>query len=142
MNIKKINEQLEGFMEDYDTWLYQQADEYNDPHTVEITIKGHSYFKVKAKNTNGEIVELDNIPLEVYQVIDTVDEDEEYGTHIPRWHEIEDDIEDRYFDLANLDSFNTYVEDIPEEELLPEGYTLEEILGFAEGHSFEDLEIE
>lgn len=141
MNIKKINEQLEGFMEDYDTWLYQQADEYNDPRTTEVTIKGNSCFDIKAKKPNGEIVEMKNIPLEVYCVIDVVDDDEEYGTHVPRWSEIADDIEDR-FDINDLNNYETYVEDIPEEQLLPEDYKLEEVIGFSDGYGFDDLEIE
>ena len=144
MYIKDINRQLENIMEDfgYDAWLYQQADEYNDPHVTEITIKGHSYFKVQAKKPNGDVIELDKIPLEVHQTRDVTEEDERTGREYSRrWSAICDNLED-YFDIDDLDSFDTYVEDVPENELLPEKYELIKVLDFADEYSFEDLEVE
>lgn len=141
--MRDLNERLEKFMEDwgYDAWLDRQADEYNDPHTSEVTIKGHSCFDIKAKKPDGEIVEMKKIPLEVYCTIDVTDEDEISGrTYTPRWSDIADDIEDR-FDVNDLENYDTYVEDV-ECELLPEDWELVEVQGFSDGYGFDNLEIE
>ena len=47
-----------------------------------------------------------------------------------------------YFDIGNLNNYDTFVEELPDEELLPEDYELVEVIGFSDGHSFDDLEIE
>ena len=126
----------------YDAWLDRQADEYNDPHVAEITFTGVSYFNVKAKNKDGEIVELKDIPLQVYQTVDVTDEDEYSGrSYTPRWSDIDDKLDD-YFRMDELDTFDTFVEELPDEKLLPEDYELVEVIDFAEGHGISDLEIE
>ena len=73
--------------------------------------------------------------------IDVTQEDENTGKIYPvKWDYIQDRLED-YFDFNNVDYFDTYVEGL-EEQCLPEDYELIEVLGFSDGHSFEDLQIQ
>ena len=51
----ELNKKLQPFLEDYDTWLLNQADEYMDPSVSEVEVKGVSYFDVKVKTPEGEI---------------------------------------------------------------------------------------
>ena len=142
MNFRKLDEELKRFVEDYDSWLLNQADAYMDPDISEITISGYSFFDIKAKNPERKIVTLENIPLTVYANVAVTTEDEDTGKIYPtKWDYVIDDLE-RYFDFNDLDNFDTLVEELPEDACLPEDYELEEVLGFAEGHSFDDLTIE
>lgn len=142
MNFRKLDEELKRFVEDYDSWLLNQADAYMDPDISEITISGYSFFDIKAKNPEGKIVTMENIPLTVYANLDVTYEDENTGKVYPvKWDDIADDLES-YFDFNDLDNFDTLVEELPESACLPEDYELEEVLGFADGHSFDDLTIE
>lgn len=137
----ELNKKLQPFLEDYDTWLLNQADEYMDPRVSEVEVKGVSYFDVKVKTPEGEIKILKNIPLDVMADIDVTQEDENTGKIYPvKWDYIQDRLED-YFDFNNVDYFDTYVEGL-EEQCLPEDYELIEVLGFSDGHSFEDLQIQ
>lgn len=138
----KLNERLKPYVEDYDSWLLAQADAYMDPDISEVEVKGVSYFDVNAKKPDGTIVSLKNIPLQVFCDVDVTDEDERTGRCYPvKWDTAEERAEDR-FDIGNLNNYDTFVEELPDEELLPEDYELVEVIGFSDGHSFDDLEIE
>lgn len=116
--MRKLNDDLEKFMEEFDKLRMNGA-----------VITGYSYFDIKAKKPDGEIVDMYNIPLQVH--VDVLEDSEaEEFTGV-----------ENYFDVTDLTNYDPYVEDV-ESELLPEDWELVEVIGFSEGHSFEDLEIE
>ena len=134
-------EQVKKFVEDYDSWLLQQADEYNNPHVSELTLRGTTLFDVEAEK-DGKVETFKNVPMDYYKVIDVTDEDEISGrVSIPRWDDICDEI-DGYFDFDELEYFELLDAEEENETQIPDGYKIVKILGFSEGHSFDDLEVE
>lgn len=139
---KELNEKLQPYVEDYDSWLADQVDAYMDPKVSEVEVSGVSYFKIKAKRTNGQVLEFDKIPLQVYCTLDVTDEDDRTGKCYPiSWDKAQERAEE-LFNVQDLSNYDTYVETLPEEQLLPEYYELVGVIDFADGHSFEDLELQ
>lgn len=137
MNIKKLNESLSKLLEyGYDDYLAQCIDNYTDPKVSEFKIYGTSLYDIEAEN-GEETKVFKNVPMEYSKWVD-ISDDYQYP---PRWSAIENNIDD-YFDLGEIDNFEILDATSENETQVPEDYSLVSILGFSDGHSFNDLEVE
>lgn len=123
----------------YDDWLMQQAENYYNPRVGEFTIRGTSLFDIEAEK-DGKIEIFKNVPMDYWKNVNVIDEDEISGkTYTPYWSDIE--VYD-YFDLNELEYFELLNAEEQNETDVPDGYKIVRILGFSEGHSFDDLYVE
>ena len=110
----------------YDSWLFRQAEDYLNPLVDEVTIKGFSFFDVELKN--GDV--LKNVQMDYRKNMSLADGED--PIHADDLH-----IED-YFDLEDLDCF----EISDNETRLDNWDNVKRIIGFSDGHSIDDLELE
>ena len=110
----------------YDSWLFRQADNYLNPLVDEVTIKGKSFFDVELKN--GDV--LKNVQMNYRKDMSLADDEDPI-------HADDLYIED-YFDLEELD----YFELSDDETKINDDNDIKRIIGFSDGHSLDDLEME
>lgn len=120
---------------DYDSYLAHCVENYMNPQVCELTIKGRSLYDIIAINKDGIEKVFFNVPLNYWKNIDFTD-----GHY--RWDDVCDEIEEYYFDMAEVEHFE-FDEVLNENETyLPDDYNISKIIGFSKGHSFEDLTVE
>lgn len=120
---------------DYDTYLAYCVENYMNPQVCELTIKGRSLYDIIAINKDGIEEAFYNVPLNYWKNIDFTD-----GHYT--WDDVCDEIEEYYFDLAEVERFE-FDEVLNENETyLPDDYNISKIIGFSKGHNFEDLTVE
>ena len=127
---------------DYDSYLASCVENYMNPQVCELTIKGRSLYDLIATDKDGKEEVFFNVPLNYWKNIDVSDDCEEHPTYYPRWDDICDTFEEDYFDLTELEYFEFDEVQSEEETDLPEEYKIIKIIGFSDGHNFDDLEID
>jgi len=124
-------------MSDYDTYLANCVEDYMNPRVCELYVHGRSLYDLVVETEDGIEKTLHNVPMNYWKDIDLSD-----YKFCPRWDDICDTFEEDYFDLTELEHFEFDEVQSEEETYLPDEYKIIKIIGFSDGHNFDDLEID